>query len=130
MTILLDTDALLWLLGGSNRLGPAARGVLDDPDETVWTSTASLWEVAVKHRAGRLHVDVATVRRGAELAGLLPLTITAEHSAGVERLPVVAGHRDPFDQLLIAQAIAEGCAFMTSGSWAANDPARVLPADR
>lgn len=107
MRILLDTHAFLWWLAGSERLSDAARVVIDDRANDILVSVASAWEIATKHRLGKL--------RGAEavaddVAGCIAdqsfdeLAITVPHGERAGRLP--GPHRDPFDRMLIAQALA------------------------
>jgi PIN domain nuclease of toxin-antitoxin system len=114
VSLLLDTNALLWWLAGSRRLGRQARSSIGDPHNLVYVSAASAWEIAIKVALGKLDVppNVATWLP-AELAAnrLTPLPIALSHALEVERLP--QHHTDPFDRLLIAQAIAEGLTIVT-----------------
>ena len=108
MRVLLDTHALLWWLSGDPSLPLPARAVIADPDNEVFVSAASAWEIATKHRlgklpgAGPLAVDFA---REVEAQGFLSLPITLSHGqdAGALTLP----QRDRFDRMLVAQALAE-----------------------
>ena len=107
MRILLDTHALLWWLAGSDRLSAAAHGVIADRANDVLVSAASAWEIATKHRLGRLAgADVVA----ADVTGCLldqdfqPLVITVDDGERAGRLPGPV--RDPFDRMLIAQALA------------------------
>lgn len=109
MRYLLDTNALLWLLAGSDRVSDATRDVLADPLNDVFVSAVNAWEIAIKVALGKL--DAPPDVRGwlplevaASKLGVLPITL--DHAVGVEYLPLY--HTDPFDRLLIAQAIAEG----------------------
>ena len=117
MNLLLDTSALLWWLGDSERLGPLARSTIADPDNLIYVSAASAWEIAIKVQLGRLAgpPDPATWLP-AELAAnrFTPLAIGLHHALAVERLP--PHHRDPFDRLLIAQAAIERLMLIT-GDW-------------
>ena len=109
MKLLLDTDLLLWAAGNPDLLPAAARSLLDDPENEPIFSSASLWEVAIKHRLGRadFRVDVRLLRRGLLDNGYGELPITSEHAAALDNLPSIhrSMHRDPFDRILIAQAI-------------------------
>jgi PIN domain nuclease of toxin-antitoxin system len=106
--LLLDTHALLWWLAGDPSLPAAAREAVADPANEVFVSAASAWEVATKHRlgklpgAGPLAIDFA---REIERQGFLPLPISLSHAqdAGAHAI----AHRDPFDRILLAQALAE-----------------------
>lgn len=108
MRILLDTHALLWWLAGDSSLPLAARTAIADPANEIYVSAASAWEVATKHRlgklpgAGPLAVDFA---REVEAQGFLPLPITLAH--GQDAGALVLHHRDPFDRMLVAQARSE-----------------------
>ena len=116
MRLLLDTHALLWLLGDDRRLGTRARSVITDRANDVLVSIASLWEVAIKVRLGRLDADPAEVRRSMSATGLDLLEIKPSHLTALTALPRVADHRDPFDHLLMAQAVAEQLVFVSEDS--------------
>jgi len=111
----MDTHALLWWLAGDERLTAAAREAIASRDNTVYVSAASAWEVATKHRlgklpgAGPLAVDFATEVRG---QGFTPLDITLAHGQDAGSLP--GPHRDPFDRMLIAQARTERMALVSN----------------
>ena len=113
VTVLLDTHVLVWAAHRSERLG-TGRQVMADADRRV-VSAVCVWELAVKQRLGKLSLgsDVGTwIRRMTGELALDHLPVTAEHAAGVEQLPDV--HRDPFDRLLVAQAVAEGAVLLTA----------------
>lgn len=107
MRLLLDTHAFLWWLAGNERLSMKGRRAIDDADNDVIVSAASAWEITTKHRIGKLpeasavaqDVAAAVASQGFEE---LPITVDDAERAG--RLP--GPHRDPFDRVLIAQAIA------------------------
>ena len=114
MRFLLDTNALLWWLIGSLRLGSDARRAIADPRSTIYVSAVSAWEVAIKRSLGRLPVPANVAAwLPTELAvnGFRTLPITVEHATAVEHLPLY--HRDPFDRLLIAQAQLEALTIVT-----------------
>lgn len=108
MRLLLDTHALIWWLAGDTSLSATARSAVEDEANEVFVSAASAWEVAVKHRlgklpgAGPLAVDFA---REVRAQGFSPLPITLEHGQVAGSLP--GDHRDPFDRMLVAQAREE-----------------------
>ena len=114
MRVLLDTHALLWWLAGDDRLSLRARGVIADRRHEIVVSAASAWEVATKHRigklpgAGPLAVDFA---REIERQGFTPLAISLDHAQSAGALP--GTHRDPFDRMLIAQAREERLALVS-----------------
>lgn len=114
MEVLLDTHALLWALTDPTPLGTQARDVLTDLTTTVHVSAASGWEIATKHRLGKLpQADVLLVGFGRHLhrLGAFELPISAEHALLAGSLDW--GHRDPFDRMLAAQALIEGFALVT-----------------
>jgi PIN domain nuclease of toxin-antitoxin system len=111
--VLLDTHVLLWAATTPERLGTDLR-LIADADSRL-ASVVSVWELAIKQRLGKLSVgaDVRTwTRRVSRELALEQLPITADHAAAVEHLPDV--HRDPFDRLLVAQAVAEGALLLTA----------------
>ena len=113
--ILLDTQAFLWITSGDPRLGDAARQAFLEPKNRLFLSMASLWEMAIKISIGKLALQPDWPRRiDAEMLanGILWLPIEAEHCDAVSNLPF--HHRDPFDRLLIAQALVEDLAVLTA----------------
>lgn len=105
--LLLDTHALLWWLDGDERLGAAARELIAVTDREVLVSAASAWEITTKHRLGKLPLAAAVAADvSACLAGqgFTPLSITMGDAERAGRLP--GPHRDPFDRMLIAQALS------------------------
>ena len=109
---LLDTSTLLWALGSPERLSPRARRLVDAGENIV--SVASYWEVVIKTQKGLLTIaDLATWwRRATDLTAARMLPIRASHVTALAVLPML--HRDPFDRILIAQAVAEGLNFVTN----------------
>jgi PIN domain nuclease of toxin-antitoxin system len=107
--VLLDTHLLLWALSAPARLPPAARRLIQGAD--VYVSAASIWEISIKAALGKLRADPHEVLAALEPAGFLGLPIAGEHAARVASLPPV--HRDPFDRLLIAQALVEPMRLLT-----------------
>lgn len=107
MRLLLDTHALLWWLAGDKHLSPAARRAIGDADNTVLVSAASAWEIATKHRLGKLDASSLVGQLGAILASqrFEALEVTIDHAERAGMLP--GEHRDPFDRMLAAQAQAE-----------------------
>jgi PIN domain nuclease of toxin-antitoxin system len=114
MRILLDTHLLLWAVGKSGRLDPQTADTLSDPSNDVLFSAVSIWEIAIKLRLGRPDFDFSpdAMRRGALRTGFVELPITSSTAATVAALPLL--HRDPFDRLLVAQAIAEPAILYTA----------------
>jgi PIN domain nuclease of toxin-antitoxin system len=111
MRLLLDTQALLWWLSDDGRLEIQARALIEDPGNDVLVSVVSLWEIAVKVRIGKLQADLREIVESVGREGFSPLGISMPHLLTLVELP--KHHRDPFDHLLIAQAIAEDAAFVS-----------------
>jgi PIN domain nuclease of toxin-antitoxin system len=111
MRLLLDTHIFLWSVNGSSRLKPAAQQLIDGAD-AVYVSAASIWELAIKSRLGKIAVDPAALAAAIDPSGFIELPVQAHHAAGVALLPL--HHADPFDRLLIAQAMAEPLRFLTA----------------
>lgn len=110
MRVLLDTHLLLWALGSPHKLSAETRKLVDTSE--VYVSAASIWEISIKAALGKLKADVAQVLAALQPAGLGLLPITGEHAARVARLP--AHHKDPFDRILIAQAVTEPMILLTN----------------
>ena len=127
MRLLLDTCTFLWIVGGSGELSPRAREIFADPANEVILSAASAWEIAVKHRLGRLPLpappDVfVPAQRAAH--GIEPLALDEEAALHVAKLPDL--HRDPFDRMLVAQAIVGGLILLTPDDHIREYPVRTL----
>jgi PIN domain nuclease of toxin-antitoxin system len=126
LKLLLDTHALLWWLGDEARLGQHARSRISDPGNTVLISVASLWEIVVKVRVGKLQADIAEIEEAIARDDFLRLDIRPSHLAVLSGLPKHPDHRDPFDHLLIAQAISEDATFVSEDPHAARYAVHVL----
>jgi len=122
MTLLLDTQLLVWLGSHPELLSASAAALIDDPDNEVIFSTASVWEVAIKYSLGRsdFKVEPGAFRRELFDAGFRELSVFGEHAVAVPTLPLI--HKDPFDRLLIAQATVEGITLLTSDRKIAQYP--------
>ncbi|WP_035060061.1 type II toxin-antitoxin system VapC family toxin [Andreprevotia chitinilytica] len=122
MKLLLDTHLLLWAAGEPDRLSNEARTLLDTPENELFFSAASLWEIAIKHGLGRadFQVNARLLRRGLLDNGYSELPIGSEHAVAIDNLPAI--HRDPFDRILIAQALIEGITLLTADSLVAQYP--------
>ncbi len=116
MKLLLDTHVLLWAAGMPQRLSRAAVQLLENPDNELLFSVASLWEIAIKRSLGRpdFQLDPAALRQGLLENGYQELLISSEHALHTEMLPAI--HKDPFDRLLLAQAIKEQAILLTADS--------------
>ena len=111
MRILIETPIYLWYLADSRKLTATARKHIAAADE-VYVSAVTLWEASIKVGIGKLDVDPDELVAGIEASGFIELPIYARHTIGVLRLPEL--HRDPFDRLLIAQALYEPMRFLTA----------------
>ena len=126
MNLLLDTCTFLWLAGGG-ALSPAAAAAIRTPSNEVFLSAVSVWEIVTKHQAGRLPLPeppdrlIETERR---LRGVAALPFDEESALYGPRLPQI--HRDPFDRMLIAQAIAHALTIVTPDPAIRQYPVRVL----
>ncbi len=111
MRILLDTHVLLWALAEPRKLSKEARASIEDPEAEILFSAASIWEIAVKAQAGRISFRVRPeeIAEAAIDSGFIELPVRAAAAALVAGLP--PHHRDPFDRLLIAQAMDEPARF-------------------
>jgi PIN domain nuclease of toxin-antitoxin system len=125
--LLLDTHALLWWLSDGAALGPQARALIADPVNDVLVSVASLWEIVVKVRVGKLDADIAAICAGAAAEGFITLDIRPAHLAALAALP--AHHRDPFDHLLLAQAEVEGLTLVSADRQMRLYPVAQIAAD-
>ena len=114
MNLLLDTHVALWAITDHPRLPARMRELICSPRSTVWVSAVSLWEIAIKHSLKRGDMPIS----GEEALGYFRdsgyrlLSVEPEHAAAVENLP--SHHADPFDRLLVAQALAEPMRLLTS----------------
>ena len=113
MRLLLDTHVFIWSVTGDRRL-TAARRAYVSAAEVVFVSAASIWEIAIKSRLGKIQGDPDELTAAIDLSGFQELPVAARHAAAVAKLPF--HHSDPFDRLLLAQAFSE--------------PLRLLSADR
>ena len=126
MRLLLDTCTFLWLAGGS-ALSTAAAAAVRDPSNDVLLSAVSAWEIATKHGTGRLPLPEPPeqlIRTERRLRGVLAISFDEESAFQVTRLPPL--HRDPYDRMLISQAIAHGLAIVTPDRLIAQYPIRVI----
>ena len=126
MRLLLDTVAFIWLVEGNSRLSESAQGLITDPANEVYLSAASAWEIAIKYSIGRLLLrmppeEYVTGQRRLHLIESLPVGEGA--ALQVYKLPAL--HDDPFDRIIVAQAIVEGMAVVTPDRQISQYPVRV-----
>ncbi len=113
MRILLDTHVYLWWLQDHPNLSAAARTKIVAATD-VYVSSASIWEAAIKVGIGKLEVDIDQLVAEIDNSGFRELPVSARHAAMVTRLPDI--HRDPFDRILVAQALCEPLRLLTADS--------------
>jgi PIN domain nuclease of toxin-antitoxin system len=111
MKLLLDTHVFLWWLADDPELSAATRAAIREPDALVHVSAATIWEIAIKARLGRLDVQNSDCAAEIEANGFVEMAITARHAQSAGTLP--RHHDDPFDRMLIAQAQMEGLVLVT-----------------
>ncbi|MCX7203060.1 MAG: type II toxin-antitoxin system VapC family toxin [Burkholderiales bacterium] len=111
MRLLLDTHIFLWAVSGSGQLKPHARRLISSADD-VFISSASIWEIAIKARLGKVTADPDELVLAIDRSGFQELPVRAAHAAMVGRLDM--HHNDPFDRLLVAQAISEPLRLLTA----------------
>jgi PIN domain nuclease of toxin-antitoxin system len=127
MKVLLDTCTFLWVLSADPRLSPRAADMFRGADHEIFLSAASAWEIAVKYSAGKLELPerpdrfVPVIR---EERGIVSLPIDEESALHASRLALV--HRDPFDRLLVGQAIVHGMTILTPDPIISQYPARTM----
>jgi PIN domain nuclease of toxin-antitoxin system len=123
--LLLDTQLLIWTAGISRLLSAAALALLDDPRNELFFSAASIWEIAIKSARRRedFLLDPRVLRRRLLDNGYAELPVMSEHAVHIDALPLL--HKDPFDRLLLAQAIAEGIVLLTADAQLARYPGPV-----
>jgi PIN domain nuclease of toxin-antitoxin system len=127
MRLLLDTCTFLWIAGGDPALSPAAARLFTAPENEVFLSAVSAWEIAVKHQLGRLILSdlpdrFVPAQREAHAIEALPLD--EESTLHLSRLTPL--HRDPFDRMLVCQAIVHGLTILTPDPLIAQYPARTI----
>ncbi len=125
MNLLLDTHALLWWLGDDRTLSDAAREAISDPENTVFLSAVVVWEIRIKESIGKLSLpdDFAEVLEDQRFA---ELPITVAHAHAMAELPTI--HRDPFDRMLVAQALVEEMVIVTRDETIAEYGLKVVAA--
>jgi PIN domain nuclease of toxin-antitoxin system len=127
VNLLLDTHVFVWWNYAARELGREAREAISDPENQVFISAVSVWEIAMKRRAGRLQFSESpsgAIARG----GFFPLPISPAHAERVAELPLL--HRDPFDRMLVAQAQLESLTLVTADARIAAYPVAQLWAGR
>jgi PIN domain nuclease of toxin-antitoxin system len=111
MRTLLDTHLMLWWLTGDPQLPKRAGEFIEDDENEVYVSAASIWEVAIKSALGRIEGNVTEIEAALESSGFLPLPVNGKHAVQVSKLPL--HHHDPFDRMLVAQSLVEPMRLLT-----------------
>jgi PIN domain nuclease of toxin-antitoxin system len=114
MNLLLDTHALLWFFAGDPQLNQAAVDAITNEANTVTVSAVSIQEIAVKVRIGKLQMDLQKLTAWIDEFAFERISFEDDHAVELSRLPALPGHHDPFDLMLIAQAIVEKMTLVTS----------------
>ena len=111
MRILLDTHIFLWSINDDPKLSKKGRSIIMDAEET-YVSSASIWEAVIKIKFGKLNIPIEKLAKSIKESGFLELPITTDHTVAIASLPDY--HRDPFDRILIAQALCEPLRLVTA----------------
>ncbi len=122
MRLLLDTHILLWAAAEPERLPVSANALIEDPGNEITFSVVTLWEVAIKTARGRadFRIDVSSLRRQLLDNGYAELAVSGVHAVALATLPPL--HKDPFDRMLVAQALVEGVTLVTTDGTVAKYP--------
>ena len=115
MRLLLDTNVLIWLVSGNSRAADLVPEIEDLSNE-IYFSSASVWEIAIKNQIGKLNIDPSDAAEEFRKAGFAELKISSKHAAAIAGISLREDHKDPFDRLLIAQAMAEDLILVTGDS--------------
>lgn len=116
MKYLIDTHALLWTIVETNRLSDRARQVIEERKNEICVSTISLWEIALKHSIGKLDLENLNIEKipgYIEKMGMIIIELSAQEAIECMRLPMRSDHKDPFDRILIWQAISRKMIFIS-----------------
>jgi PIN domain nuclease of toxin-antitoxin system len=127
MKLLLDTCTFLWIISGSSCLSEKCRGAFTDPDNEIYLSPVSAWEIVVKHRLGKLPLPGEPdgfISEWRKSHGILELPLIEEAVLQLSRLPEL--HRDPFDRMLICQSVYHGFPLLTPDPLVTRYPVRTI----
>ena len=116
MNLLLDTHLLIWAASTPERLSSEALSLMQNANYQLYFSAVNFWEISIKRGLGRqdFHLEPSLLRRGLIENGYTELAVTSVHCIALEQLPAI--HKDPFDRMLVAQAVSEGMLLLTSDS--------------
>ena len=126
LDLLLDTHLTLWAIEDSPRLSATARTLINDPEHDLYFSAISIWEIAIKHALGKADFRVDPVQARQTLLRNLyrEVPLTGDQTFALATLPKL--HRDPFDRMLVAQALSEGLTLLTADRTLAKYPGRIV----
>jgi PIN domain nuclease of toxin-antitoxin system len=127
MDILLDTCSFLWLTLEPEKLSDRAMREFESPANTIFLSSVSSWEIAIKYQLNKLYIPAPPavfIPQAREHQNIASLQLSEEHSFHLSQLPLI--HKDPFDRILICQAIENGMAILTSDSFIQQYPVKVI----
>lgn len=125
MRLLLDSHVVIWAMTWPERLRPVTRAALVSPDNEIFVSAATFWELELKIGKGKLLLP-ADFHETLQSQDFTELAVKSSHTRGIRSLPAI--HGDPFDRLLMSQAIAEGLVFVTADSACLSYPVPLMPA--
>ncbi|WP_027229532.1 type II toxin-antitoxin system VapC family toxin [Phyllobacterium sp. UNC302MFCol5.2] len=114
MKLLLDTHIALWIAEGSDGLSSKVIEMAANPDNSLYISAAAIWEISIKHSKGNLKLHPRDARSAFHLAGIVELPVSGNHAEAVASLPYYADHSDPFDRIMVAQALHEAVPLLTA----------------
>ncbi|GLC97058.1 twitching motility protein PilT [Cupriavidus sp. TA19] len=114
MRVLLDTHIALWAVTGSTDLPAAAAAVIAEPTNDIFVSVVSLWEIGIKSAIGKLGFTATQANAAFDLCGYQSLVINKYHTSTLDALALHDDHKDPFDRMLVAQALHEGMTLLTA----------------
>lgn len=114
MKVLLDTHIAIWIAAGAPEASEKIRNIADDPENALYISSAVLWEIAIKNGKGQLALHPLEARSSFHHTGMIELPITADHTLALTSLPQYSDHADPFDSIMIAQALFEAMPLLTA----------------
>jgi PIN domain nuclease of toxin-antitoxin system len=127
--LLLDTHIALWMVEGSDNLSAKVVEIAESAENILFVSVAAIWEITRQHAKGNLRLHPREARSAFHLAGLVELPVTGDHAEAVASLPQFADHADPFDRIMIGQALYEAMPLITADAklWRYH-PTLVVPA--
>ena len=128
MHYLLDTQVIIWFINGDDRLPQSVKNAVKDTSNKVSISIVSLWEIAIKRSIGKLEIkaDLKDIQSliSSKVVSILPLTVAQLET--LENLPILQKHRDPFDRLIISQAITESMIIISSDTHFKDYPVQIF----